>query len=304
MRLFLILLALPCCANSVASAQQTPDVQYHPPVICPAWPVGCGPRVLVDEAHHNFHTADGRYRPFAELLRADGFRVDGLATEFNLESLRCADVLVIVNALNERNVDDWSLPTPSAFSNEEIQTVRCWVHNGGSLLLIADHMPFPGSADQLARAFSVVFSNGYVRPGHRQPGITDTFEYHSGLWPSPITQGRYPHECVTRVATFTGSAFTPPLGATPVLLLGTGSISQETTEAPGITPDALEVPVAGWCQGAVFQYGWGRVAVFGEAAMFTAQLAGDERKPMGMNAPGAEQNHQLLLNVMHWLIRR
>ena len=26
---------------------------------------------MIDEAHRNFHTADGRYRPFAELLRSD-----------------------------------------------------------------------------------------------------------------------------------------------------------------------------------------------------------------------------------------
>ncbi|MHC4507963.1 MAG: hypothetical protein ACYTAO_03255 [Planctomycetota bacterium] len=47
----------------------------------------------------------------------------------------------------------------------------------------------------------------------------------------------------------------------------------------------------------------GRVAVFGEAAMFSAQLAGPKQRPMGMNASDAEQNHQLLLNVMHWLTR-
>jgi len=35
--------------------------------------------------------------------------------------------------------------------------------------------------------------------------------------------------------------------------------------------------------------------------MFTAQLAGPERRPMGMNEKGAEQNPQFLLNVMHWL---
>jgi hypothetical protein len=45
------------------------------------------------------------------------------------------------------------------------------------------------------------------------------------------------------------------------------------------------------------------MAVFGEAAMFSAQLAGPFQFRMGMNAPGAEQNHQLLLNVMHWLTR-
>jgi hypothetical protein len=46
--------------------------------------------------------------------------------------------------------------------------------------------------------------------------------------------------------------------------------------------------------------GKGRVAVFGEAGMFTAQLTG-KKGTMGMNAPEAEQNPQLLLNVMHWL---
>ena len=35
--------------------------------------------------------------------------------------------------------------------------------------------------------------------------------------------------------------------------------------------------------------------------MFTAQIAGADETPMGLNAPGAEQNAQLLLNVAHWL---
>jgi hypothetical protein len=43
------------------------------------------------------------------------------------------------------------------------------------------------------------------------------------------------------------------------------------------------------------------VAVFGEAAMFSAQLAGPARMPMGMNHPLAKQNTQFALNVMHWL---
>ena len=45
----------------------------------------------------------------------------------------------------------------------------------------------------------------------------------------------------------------------------------------------------------------GRVAAFGEAAMFSAQLGGPESLPMGMNAPEAGQNAQFLLNVFHWL---
>ena len=57
----------------------------------------------------------------------------------------------------------------------------------------------------------------------------------------------------------------------------------------------------GKLQGALLEIGQGRVAVFGEAAMFTAQLAGPQAVPMGLNAPGAEQNKQFALNVIHWL---
>ena len=49
------------------------------------------------------------------------------------------------------------------------------------------------------------------------------------------------------------------------------------------------------------EVGKGRVAIFGEAAMFSAQLAGPEKVPMGMNNPVAKQNPQFLLNVMRWL---
>jgi hypothetical protein len=41
--------------------------------------------------------------------------------------------------------------------------------------------------------------------------------------------------------------------------------------------------------------------VFGEAAMFSAQVAGPQRPPMGMKDPAAPQNAQFLLNVLHWL---
>jgi len=47
--------------------------------------------------------------------------------------------------------------------------------------------------------------------------------------------------------------------------------------------------------------GEGRVAFFGEAAMFSAQLAGLPGQPMGMNNPAAAENVQFLLNVIHWL---
>jgi hypothetical protein len=51
-------------------------------------------------------------------------------------------------------------------------------------------------------------------------------------------------------------------------------------------------------------FGKGRVAIFWEAAMFSARIAtldGQSMK-MGMNVPGND-DRQLALNVMHWPAR-
>jgi hypothetical protein len=288
--------------TGIVSGQQVADLEYKPPLPQPAYEAGKGPRVAIDEAHHNFHTAEGRYKPFAELLRRDGYRVDALRQLFSAESLKGVDVLVISNALNERNAEDWSPPNPSAFTKDEIAALHSWVEEGGSLLLIADHAPFPAAASDLAKAFGVEFCNGYATAGHWKSDGPETFEYKTGLKEFAITRGWSDEEKVTKVMTFTRSAFRPPTGATPVLVFGAKSEAVERMDGEPGKPETRTVPIEGWCQGAVMKVGEGRVAVFGEAAMFSAQLAGP-RQPMGMNAPGAEQNHQLLLNVMHWLSR-
>jgi hypothetical protein len=207
---------------------------------------------------------------------------------------------VIANALAERNRSDWSLPTPSAFSDEEVEAVRDWVKDGGSLFLIVDHMPFPGAAEKLASAFGVRFSNGYAL-GEKMKGAM-IFKLSDGsLKDHQIVRGRADDERVASVATFTGSAFQIEGAAQPLLVLGPSVVSFNTSVAGQITDDTPRIPVNGWYQGAVMRFGKGRVAVFGEAAMFSAQLGGPERVPMGMNAPIAAQNPQFLLNIMHWL---
>ena len=283
-----------------ASAQQVADTSFKPPINDPAYRTGRGPVVMLDEAHFNFHTAEGRYAAFSELLRRDGYVVRPSRLKFSRASLRGGRILVIANPLAERNRTDWSLPTPSAFSEEELEAVRDWVKGGGSLLLIADHMPFPGAAGALALAFGVRFSNGYARDEKAQGPML--FKLSDGsLKGHPITRGRAEAERVDSVATFTGSAFQVEGGAQPLLVLGPSVSSFMTSVAGQITSETPRVPVGGWYQGAVIGFGKGRVAVFGEAAMFSAQLAGPERAPMGMNAPVAARNPQFLLNVMHWL---
>jgi hypothetical protein len=292
-RLFSPFIVLLTAIGSI-TAQQVADLKFEPPIPRPAYESGEGPHVAIDEAHFNFHTAEGRYKPFAELLCRDGYHVDGLRQKFSAESLKGFEILVISNALHEKNAKNWLPPNPSAFTQDEITALHTWVEIGGSLLLIVDHMPFPAAAYDLAKAFGAEFTNGVARAGHWMGGSLDTFDFTTGLKESPITRGRAADEKVTKVATFTGSAFKLPKGAIPVLVFGPKS---ESTLGK-----VKSVPIEGWSQGAIMNVGNGRVAIFGEAGMFTAQLLpGQER--MGMNAPGAEQNFQLVLNVVHWLSR-
>ncbi|MDJ0841305.1 MAG: DUF4350 domain-containing protein [Acidobacteriota bacterium] len=280
--------------------QQVADRGYTPKVDNPAWPEQNGPVILIDEAHNNFHTMDGRYKPFADVMRADGFRVKANRAPFTEKTLAEGDILVISNALNKRNVEDWSLPTPSAFSAAEIKAVRAWVENGGSLLFMVDHMPMPGCAQDLARAFGLSFSNGFAgKPGEKGPLL---FTTKAGtLRPHPILKGRNAQERVNSVATFTGSAFRADASVEidPLFVFPRGWISFETVDAWEFKNDTPKVPVEGWYQGATLKVGKGRVAVFGEAAMFTAQTHG--KRKFGLADPKAKQNLTFLLNVAHWL---
>ena len=299
-------LASLCCVMLVSriSAQQMADTSFYAEIENPAYPVGTGPIVLVDEAHNNFHTAEGRYLAFATLLRRDGYVVHGSSVPFTSERLDQADILVISNALHERNVEDWSLPTPSAFTDTEIEAVRAWVQVGGSLMLIADHMPMPGAAQSLAAAFGVEFLNGFAFESATETGGPIVFRRSDGSLESHwVTEGRDSNERVDSVASFTGQAFRAGAGANPLMIFRSEAVSLNPRVAWRFTEDTDMTRVAGWSQGAVLDFGQGRVAVFGEAAMFTAQVVvdGSHRSLMGMNRPEAIQNQQFLLNIMRWL---
>lgn len=285
----------------VASAQQVPDTAFAPPIASLAFAAGLGPVVAIDEAHGNFHTATGRYVAFANLVRRDGFIVREAKEKFSAAALREVRVLVIANALHPRNASgNWTLPTPSAFSSDEIAAVAAWVRDGGALLLIADHMPFPGAAADLAAAFGFTFSNGFAQDAAGKSRLAFR-RADASLADHAVVRGRSAAEAVSEVVAFTGSAFRVPPEATSLFVLGKGFLSLEPKVAWQFPPETPKPDVSGWSQGAVVKISRGRLAVFGEAAMFSAQIAGPEKRPMGMNDPTARQNPQFLLNVMRWL---
>jgi hypothetical protein len=298
-----VLTILALSATHAATAQQVPDMAFAPTVERPAYAVGTGPTVAIDAAHRNFHTADGGYAPFAKLLRADGFTVVSNDVPFAPAPLAEIDVLVIANAMHEQSKDAWApLPNYSAFTDSEIAAVEQWVREGGSLLLIADHMPLAGHAEALAAAFGIRFQNGFAFDAVRNGRIT--FRRADGsLTATAIANGRTAAERVDSVTTFAGQAFRldPGLESVPLLVFADGYELFLPSVAFQFSEQTPRISAANLLQGATVRHGRGRIAVFGEAAMFSAQLAGPDRLPMGMNAPDARGNYRFALNVMHWL---
>jgi hypothetical protein len=284
-----------------AAAQRTPDFNFKPPIAKPAYPPTRGPIVLMDEAHGNTHKIIGPYLSFANLLFRDGYNIKSVTTKFTRESLNGARILVIANANKQRAQAGFAPPSNSAFTDDEIIALRDWVRQGGSLLLIVDHLPSPAANQKLAGIFGVEFHNGYVmEPGEDSQEMV--FKVSDGsLRDHPITRGRDVGEVVSSVTAFTGSAFRLRAPGDPLLVLGKGVESFVPAVEGEFGPNTPRTAVGGWLQGATLRYGKGRIAVFGEASMFSAEVSGLKKKPIGMNQPLAAQNPQFLLNIIHWL---
>lgn len=269
----LALLATPVGAQQVADDKA--DVSIPVPLFAP----DAGPALVVDAAHKNFHTIDGRYAPFAALARNDGFRVSGNDAPFSAERLAKVKLLVMANATQD-------------LAPDEISAVRAWVEAGGGLLLIADHMPFSHAADGLARAFGFSFESSFAFEPVRGPEL---FSRENGrLLDSPVTID------INSLYAFTGTVLHAPPGATAVMRLGTGWSIYYPKE-PWKFDGAPSRPSTDQdLRGAIMAVGKGRVAMFSEAAMFSAQRQPGD-KTMGFNYPPARQNKWFLLSVLHWL---
>ena len=75
---------------------------------------GTGPEILFDEAHENFHTIESGYKPFADLIRNDGYFIRANHSPFTASTLTGVSTQVIVNALGANGHE-----TRSAFTDSE-----------------------------------------------------------------------------------------------------------------------------------------------------------------------------------------
>ena len=293
--IIIILLAL-----NLPAELQFPDYRYQPTVLKPAYAEGVGPVIYIDQAHNNIHTLDHRLVATGKLLERDGYNLQALESKISTgNDLEGCRIYMIVNPLNDKDVDAWENPTYSAFTSEEIRHIKDWVYQGGSLMLIVDHMPLPGAAYDLAVAFGFELKNGHAK---QIPWRDNWFiREDSALSDNVVTNGRREGESVDSVLAFGGSAFLIPEDAVSIMTLDSAWYQWE----PDIVWDfRLEdrYSAAGYSMGAYKEYGNGKVVVYSEAMMFTAQLGGGlSWVKLGMNSNHQPENHMLLLNTIHWL---
>ncbi len=253
------------------SAQQVADEKFHYPITDPLVRIGDGPLLLFDEAHNNPVTLRGAYAPFSDLLQADGYRLRSAKEKISYDQLKEVKIYISINALY--NPENWKLPTYSAFTDQEIETLSQWVFDGGSLFLVTDHMPCAGSVQTLGAAFGIHIVNGFALPKNGRPEI---FSKDRGtLLSNEITTGNEEYDIY---------------------------LPNDANQIKRPIPDNIpRLSGKGFANGAYLQFGKGRIVVFGDGAPFSAQLHGIKSEKRGMNHPAATQNAQFLLNIIHWL---
>ena len=269
-----------------------------------------GPLVLFDEGHWNTHTADAGYKPLADLIRNDGYRLQVHREPFTPQTFNGVSVLLVVLPRGANEAGD-----QPAFTDAEIAAVVDWIRSGGSMLLISDHWPYGSAVGALARALGVEMGTGLVEdPEHHHPtrGASHLeFTSENGLLVDhPLLHGRTSAEQVTRVLTFTGTSMLGPSSAVPLFSLSPTAIEYPSTE-PRIEKDGDDVrvsmnygeavPATGRAQALVMELDNGRVVILGEAGMLRAQGTTEDTR-VGMNVSGYD-NRRLALNIMHWLSR-
>ncbi len=256
---------------------QLADKSFNPKIENPIYPQGDGPLIYFDGGHNNFHTLDTRLFATGKLLEQDGYHVESFNKSVSLNNLRKCEIFLISNALSRQNSENWSSPIYPAFTNDEVRDIKKWVFEGGALFLIADHTPFGGAIDNLASQFGFEYEVGYSSNTNGNENYF--YRKSNSLLNNSITNGRNKSERVDSILILTGSDIKLPADATPILNFDSG-----------------------YSQGAYKNYGKGRVVVFGEAMMFTAQLGfGLSWIKIGMNSESSPNNYQLFLNSIHWL---
>ncbi|RZF61523.1 hypothetical protein [Sphingobacterium corticibacterium] len=281
-------------------AQSVSDPRFEVRLEHTLFPGKDGPLIFFDQHHYNAFSLSGQYKGFADVAKAEGYRLEDHKTVISAENLAKANVFVTVNALSHPS--DWDLPNASIYSEEEIETLYRWVHDdGGGLFIITDEMPSAGAVGSLAERFGFNVINGVT---HRMDGQAELFNREIGnLLPSAVTdrEGRK----INQVRCWVGSGFIPPQEAEVFSILGDAYrlyLPSKTKDMEHtIQPDIPYISGVNLANGALLKCGNGRVCIFADASPFTALLKGINSEKRGMNHMDAQDHVGLLRNILEWL---
>jgi hypothetical protein len=262
------------------------------------------PVVAVDEAHGNAGAASGFFKPLADQLTRDGYRVVALTEPFAAGPLAAIDVLV-VSAEASASASATGQRPSGRIGDREGDLVRDWVRGGGSLLVAAGSSA--GDLERLAERFGVEAGRGRVFDRVSGGVITTALEFSRSnglLGEHPILRGRGHSERISRVRTLAGQSLGVPRGAAILLKLsGTAreAMTRNDLEAEefaarqeaGIA-GSFSIPVAGRAQAIALSFGKGRLVVLGDPDLLSAA---------GSSTADAD-NGQFALNIVHWLSRQ
>lgn len=283
------------------SQQAIADTTSDTRVADPTCVINC-PVILFDEAHSNYHTAAGRYKPFASLMENDGYKVIRGQSPFTHQSLAQVSVVTIASA---------GYPSQTPISRTEIQTLNEWVGKGGSLFVITDHDNL--AIDELLHSFGVEtqeinvttdpLHGRLVEDGTTNPSQIIFSAKDKLLGNHPIIHGRKDAEKIKSIQTYAGRTVIGPPGSSALLLLSESAIDYMVVDPSQRIITRVPVKTKGLrTHGVAFSFGKGKMVVVGEAAMLTAQTGPPDFAPDrgGINTPGSD-NKQFALNIMRWL---
>lgn len=310
-RLAVLLLVVLATYAGVRVRTSVEPPPYSGTIASPLWSSG-GPAVLVDNAHWNAGTAEGRLRAFAGLLAADGYRVLPGANGTRAETLVDAKISVVVDPLGILGLartwagtvgaSGMAFFDDDALLTQEIETTVQWVENGGSLLLVADPSPYARGSRGLAARLGVGMRERLVVDvGHAEPASPNWLVFSREtdlLGVHPILDGGADLPPVNRVVAFGVQALVPPADATPLLRL---SPSAAEVARDGDPPTSGQ-PVAGLAAAVALERGRGRVVVLGDSHLLTVEATSTGALG-GLGWPGSH-NERFTRAVMRWLAFR
>lgn len=299
-KIFIVFLLL---ISGWVNAQMFNDL-FDAKVQYPKFKNSSGPKILIDNAHHNFIVEMGLIKPLVEVLEADGYSVTIDSGVFTKDYLSKFDIVAITPALPFKFGTKNEVTDEITFSSEELNSIHNWVLQGGAILILSEHAPIDKAMTPLLNKFGIKSSIGAVidsvhcDTSIKLPNFTTYLQFNkkNGLLQSnhPIIKGTKHSEQISNLITYTGCSLYGE-GYTNLLKLSPTAYMRKWN---GSLPSSL-----GNSQCLANCYGKGKVLALGDCNGFTAMYVNNkngDKLPAGMQVANYDWK-QFVLNSFHWL---